>query len=214
MEINSLKLENFSFAYGKNLLFKNLNYEFTPGIYIFSGPSGVGKSTLMRCIAGLNTDYSGSIILNGETLKKTSPKVHMVHQHYTSFPWLNVLDNTLMVFKGHKIKITKELKQNAIDVLTRLGLEEHIKKKPHQLSGGQDQRLSIASALVNYMSPVILYDEMTSALDEDNDYIVSELIKAHQRQFQNIVIVITHEAHVARELGGKVINFTENWRIN
>ena len=138
----------------------------------------------------------------------------MVHQHYTSFPWLNAVDNTLMVFKGHKVKVTSELRQNAIDVLTELGLDEHIRKKPHQLSGGQDQRLSIASSLVNYMSPVILYDEMTSALDEENDFKVAELIKAHQKQYQNIVIVITHEDHVAKALNGTTINFTESWRIN
>lgn len=214
MEQNSLKLENFTLSFGDNLLFKNLNYEFTPGIYIFSGESGVGKSTLMRAIAGLNTNYSGSIILNGKTLNTTTPDVHMVHQHYTSFPWLNLVDNTLMVFKGHKVKVTKEMRKNAEEILTTMGLGEHLNQKPYQISGGQDQRLSIASALVNYMSPVILYDEMTSALDEKNDYLIADLIKSHQKQYQNIVIVITHEQHVARALGGTTIEFTKEWRIH
>ena len=81
------------------------------------------------------------------------------------------------------------------------------------MSGGQNQRVSIASALINNMSPVILYDEMTSALDEKNSYRVVNLIKEHQRQNQNIVIVITHEAHVAKALGGTRVEFTEKWRI-
>ncbi len=214
MENNILKIENFSLAFGDNVLFRNLTYEFTPGIYTFSGPSGVGKSTLMRAIAGLNTNYTGTISVNGKVIKKYSPLVHMVHQHYTSFPWLNGLDNTLMVLKGHKIKITKEMKEYARETLNAIGLGEHIDKRPGQLSGGQDQRLSIASALINDASPVIMYDEMTSALDEQNDYIIVDLIKKHQQKNNNIVIVITHEEHVKEALGGKDIFFSEEFRLH
>ena len=214
MENNILKIENFSLAFGDNVLFRNLTCEFTPGIYTFSGPSGVGKSTLMRAIAGLNTNYTGTISVNGTPIKKYSPLVHMMHQHYTSFPWLNCIDNTLMVCKGHKIKITKEIREYACEILKLLGLEEHMYKKPGQLSGGQDQRLSIASALINDVSPVIMYDEMTSALDERNDMIIVDLIKKQQKANNNIVIVITHEEHVKEALGGKDIFFSEEFRLN
>ncbi len=214
MTTNNLRLENFSLAFGDNVLFKNLNYEFKPGIYVFSGPSGVGKSTLMRTIAGLNQNYTGSIILNGKVLKGTTPDVHMVHQHYTSYPWLDLVNNTLMVYKGHRQKVTKEVRQRAIDMLKTLGLGDHLKKKPGQLSGGQDQRLSIASALINDMSPVILYDEMTSALDDLNDYLVADLIKKHQQKCQNIVILITHETHVIKALNGTIVEFSEDFRIH
>lgn len=209
-----LKLENFSLSFGENELFRNLNYDFNPGIYTFTGPSGVGKSTLLRAIAGLNSNYTGTISVNGKSYKRPTPLVHMVHQHYTSFPWLNCVDNTLMVYKGHKVKVTKELKERAIEILKVLGLEEHLYKKPGQLSGGQDQRLSIASALINNISPVILYDEMTSALDEKNDYIIAELIRNHQKENNNIVIVITHEEHVKAALGGTDIFFSETFRLN
>ena len=211
---NILKIEKFSLSFGENELFRNLNCEFTPGIYTFTGPSGVGKSTLMRAIAGLNTNYQGSISINGIRYKKPTPLIHMVHQHYTSFPWLNCIDNTLMVFKGHKMKITKEMREYAIEVLKILGLEEHMYKIPGELSGGQDQRLSIASALINNVSPVILYDEMTSALDEKNDYLIAELIKNHQKANNNIVIVITHDEHVKNALGAKDIFFSEEFRLH
>lgn len=214
MENNVLKLENFSLSFKENELFRNLNYEFTPGVYTFTGPSGVGKSTLMRAIAGLNTNYSGIISINGIPYKKPTPMIHMVHQHYTSFPWLNCIDNTLMVCKGHKIKITDKKREEAIKILTLLGLEEHLYKMPRQLSGGQDQRLSIASALINDMSSIILYDEMTSALDEKNDLLIANLIKSHQSVNNNIVIVITHEEHVKESLGATDIFFSEEFRIN
>lgn len=213
MKNNVLQLDKFSLSFKDNLLFKNVDHTFTPGIYAFSGPSGVGKSTLMRAMAGLNREYTGSIMLNGNVLNGPSPMVHMVHQHYTSYPWLNCIDNTLMVYKGHKRKVTKEIRDEAINMLKELGLEEHLGKKPGQLSGGQDQRLSIASALINDMSPVILYDEMTSALDDINDLLVADLIKRHQAKNNNIIIVITHEDHVIRALGGNIIYFTEQFRI-
>ena len=211
---NILKIENFSLSFGENELFRNLTCQFTPGIYTFSGPSGVGKSTLMRAIAGLNTDYTGTISVNGQVCKSYTPLVHMMHQHYTSFPWLDCIENTIMIWKGHKMKVTKEMREYAIEVLKALGLEEHMHKKPGQLSGGQDQRLSIASALINDVSPIIMYDEMTSALDEQNDYIIVDLIKKHQQKNNNIVIVITHEEHVKEALGGKDIFFSEEFRIN
>ncbi len=213
MENNVLKIENFSLSFGENELFRNLTYEFTPGIYTFSGPSGVGKSTLMRAIAGLNTNYTGTISVNGKVIKKYTPLVHMVHQHYTSFPWINCMDNALMVCKGHKEKITDEKRAYTHEILKKIGLEEHIKKRPGQLSGGQDQRLSIVSALINDTSPVIMYDEMTSALDETNDFIVVNLIKEHQKKNNSIIIVITHEEHVKIALGGTDIFFSPEWRL-
>lgn len=213
MKNNLLQVKNFNMAFGENILFTNFEYDFTPGIYVLSGPSGVGKSTLMRIIAGLEKRYTGDIVLNGEKLTTTSPLVHMMHQHYTSFPWLNLLKNTLMVYKGHKIKPTDSDVEEAKAILGKLGLSEHLDKLPSQISGGQDQRLSLASALINKWSPVIMYDEPTSALDNVNDELVVELIKEHQKKYGTIEIIITHEEHVVKGLNATVLELTPEFRL-
>lgn len=208
-----LQFRNFGIAFDSNVIFENFEYEFKPGIYAFSGTSGVGKTTLMRCIAGLEKRYTGEILLNGKVLTGTTPDIHMVHQHYTSYPWLNVVKNVLMVYKGHKVKITKEHIDEAKEVLTRFGLGEHLNKIPSQISGGQDQRLSLCTAFVNPWSKVILYDEPSSALDSDNTKILVELIKEHQAKYQTIEIVITHDQNLLKNLNPIIIYFTPEFRL-
>ena len=214
IEVNHiLELRKFGIAFGSNVIFENLDYEFTSGIYAFSGTSGVGKTTLMRCIAGLENQYTGEIFLDGKLLKGTTPDIHMVHPHYTSYPWLNVVKNVLMVHKGHKVKVTHEHIAEAREVLTRFGLGEHLHKIPSQISGGQDQRLSLCSAFVNPWSKVFLYDEPSSALDASNTSILVELIKEHQAKYNTIEIVITHDSKLLEELKPQIIYFTPEFRL-
>lgn len=229
MNAKTLELKNISLSFGGNELFYDMNYVFEPGIYAFSGPSGVGKTTLMRMIAGLETRHTGSIVLTSytdkkivdpfgvektEVITKPNPGVHMVHQHYKSFPWLSCVNNVLMVHKGHKVKPTEADKKEVYDILDRLGIGEHANKLPSQISGGQDQRLSLASAFVNRWSEVILYDEPTSALDEANDMHIVDLIKEHQSKYGTIEIIITHEQHVIDGLEPTIIEFSPEFRIN
>lgn len=212
-EENVLQFRDFRMAFGSNIIFQNFEYEFKPGIYAFSGTSGVGKTTLMRCIAGLEMRYTGEIILNGNVLTGTTPKIHMVHQHYTSYPWLNCLKNVLMVHKGHKIKVAKEHIDEAKAMLNRFGLGEHIHKLPSQISGGQDQRVSLCSAFVNPWSEVFLYDEPSSALDLENTKLLATLIKEHQEKLKTIEIIITHDQNLLKELEATVITFTPEFRL-
>ena len=211
---NILQLRNFGMRFDENVLFTHMDLDLEPGIYVFSGPSGCGKSTLMRCIAGLENRYTGEIFLNGEKQVWCSQDKHMMMQHYTSFPWLNVLENALMVYKGHQITPTAEDIKEAKEILKKLGLEEHLDKLPSQISGGQDQRLSLARAIMNRWSKVFLYDEPTSALDNDNDMIVVEMIKEHQKKYGTIEIIITHEEHVIEGLGAKILEFTPEFRLH
>lgn len=208
-----LEFKNFGISFNSNVIFENFEYEFKPGIYAFLGHSGVGKTTLMRCIAGLEKRYKGEIRLDGQQLFGTIPDVHMVHQHYTSFPWLNLVKNVLMVYKGHKVKITKERVAEAEKILIRFGLGEHLNKFPSQISGGQDQRLSLCSAFVNPWSKVVLYDEPSSALDLENTKILAELIKEHQNKHKTIEIVITHDQDLLKFLAPITIDFLPEFRI-
>lgn len=209
--MNELRFENFGKAYGENVIFENFNYTFVPGIYAFCGESGSGKSTLMRCIAGLEK-HTGEIYIGDINLKGTTPYVHMVHQHYYSFPWLKMVKNVLMVFIGHKVKITEAHRNEAKSLLIRFGLGKHISKIPSQISGGMDQRLSLCSAFINPWSKVFLYDEPSSGLDYSNTKILAELIKEHQQKYGTIEIIITHDEKLLELLDPTVIEFTEEFK--
>ena len=211
---NELIIKDFSLAYGDNVLFENFTYTFKPGIYIFSGPSGVGKTTLMRFIAGLERRCTGEIIVNGVPLKQYSPKIHMVHQHYKNYPWLKAVENVLKVYEGHQKDVEPEDEVEARAIMTKLGLKDHLEKYPSQLSGGQKQRVSLSRAFVNKWSNVFLYDEPSSALDEANTLLVAEMIREHQKKFNTIEIVITHQDELEEALNGTILRFDKDFRIH
>lgn len=204
-----LEIKNFSLCFKEHTLFRNFAYTFTPGIYAFSGESGVGKSTLMRAIAGLNRNYTGDILLNGQRITGYGPQVYMMHQHYMSFPWLNLLDNVLMVYKGGRQKIRPEDRVEARQVLERIGLGDHMYKRPAAISGGQDQRDNIANAFMNKWSRVFLFDEPTSALDEENIQMVARLMREYQQKHESIYIVISHQDSLIKALDATIVPFTK-----
>lgn len=188
---NTLNIKNLTKIFEDTVL-KDYSGDFTDGIYLIIGESGCGKTTLMRCIAGL-IDYEGDIILNGKRLKGHGTDVHMVHQHYFSFPWMDELQNVLMVHKGHKTKITAGHIREAEDILKKIKIGDRKGSTPTEISGGQDQRLSICSALVNHESRVFIYDEPTSALDMENTRLVAGLIRKHQEEDGTIEFIVTHD---------------------
>lgn len=106
------------------------------------------------------------------------------------------------------MKYTDADVEEAKAILKELGLGEHLNKLPSQISGGQDQRLSLASVFINKWSNVFLYDEPTSALDNVNDMIIVEMVKRHQKKYGTIEIMITHEEHVYEGLDATILDFT------
>ena len=178
------------------------------------GPSGSGKSVLIRCINGLETPDSGSITVEGMDLadrhvnaRALARDVAMVFQSYNLYPHKTVLENvTLAPIKVLKVP-REQAERDGRAYLERVGLSDKVDKYPDQLSGGQQQRVAIARAL-NMHPKIMLLDEPTSALDPEMVQEVLDVIKSLAETNMTIVMV-THEMGLARDAADKVV-FMEN----
>lgn len=184
---------------------------------VIIGPSGSGKSVLIRCMNGLEKPTSGHIFIDNieVTTKKVdhktiAKKVAMVFQNYNLYPHMTVLKNvTLAPIKVLGVHPDKA-HEDALAFLDRVGLSDKVDKYPSQLSGGQQQRVAIARAL-NMHPEIILFDEPTAALDPEMVKEVLDVIK--QLADHNMtVVMVTHEMGLAREAADRVI-FMENGEI-
>ena len=166
------------------------------------GPSGGGKSTLLRILAGLEHPDGGTVLLNGrqlvfeeKSLSEHRRKVGVVFQAFNLFPHLTALQNILLPLE--KVHGFSDARERARRMLERMRLDAHAEKKPSQLSGGQRQRVAIARALA--IEPeFLLMDEPTSALDPEMTGEVLDVI-AGLRETGQPVILVTHEMGFARE---------------
>ncbi|WP_406708196.1 amino acid ABC transporter ATP-binding protein [Tessaracoccus caeni] len=197
--------------FGPNHVLKDIDLDVHKGeVVIVIGPSGSGKSTLCRSINRLETIDSGEIFIDGEKLPeegaqlaKLRSDVGMVFQSFNLFAHKTVLENvTLAPIKVRKIR-KADAERRAMELLTRVGVQDHAKKLPAQLSGGQQQRVAIARSLA--MDPkLILLDEPTSALDPEmiNEVldVMVELAKSGMT-----MLVVTHEMGFARKAADRVV---------
>ena len=183
-------------------------------VAVIIGPSGTGKSTLLRMINGLEKPSSGKIFYNDEEI--TAPgfdfdllrrKIGMIFQSFNLFNNLTVLDN-LVVPQIDILKTDRSTaRSKAFSILKKLGLENHADRFPHQLSGGQKQRVAIARALV--MDPeILLFDEPTSALDPTMVSEVENTIK-WLAESKTTMVIVTHDMNFARNIASKVIYLDE-----
>ncbi len=177
-------------------------------LVIVRGPSGVGKTSLLRLIAGLERPLGGSIALFGETVstpKKVQPpelrSVGMVFQDYALFPHLNVKDN---VGFGLSKMSASEKHNTTQDILTLCKISELAERFPHELSGGQQQRVAIARALAP-KPKILLLDEPFSNLDSSlRDQLRSELFQLTKKSGMTVVYV-THESHDVEHSADQII---------
>jgi polar amino acid transport system ATP-binding protein len=177
--------------------------------FVLIGPSGGGKSTLLRILAGLESPDSGTVSIDGtplphgeEPLRKYRRMVGTVFQAYNLFPHLTALENiTLPLEKVHGLAHA-EARERAMETLERFQLAAHAGKKPAQLSGGQKQRVAIARA-VAIKPRLLLFDEPTSALDPEMTAEVLEMIEELKREGRDLVLV-THEMAFARVAADQV----------
>ena len=178
------------------------------------GPSGSGKTTLLNIIGGLDRYDMGDLIIDGISTKKYNSKawdsyrnhsVGFVFQSYNLIPHQSVLANVELALTISGIK-GSERKQRAIDALREVGLEEHIHKRPNQLSGGQMQRVAIARALVNDPK-ILLADEPTGALDTDTGLQVMEILKKVAEK--RLVVMVTHNPEIAEQYSTRIVKLRD-----
>lgn len=174
---------------------------------VFLGPSGCGKSSLLRMIAGLEKPTEGCVLIDGDVITGPGRDRGMVFQSYTTFPWLTVEENVLFGLKlrsGFPGKISREAKvankEKARDIIETVGLADAMSKYPAQLSGGMEQRVGIARALVNNPS-VLLMDEPFGALDPQIRVQMQHLLLDIEEKLGTTILFVTHDAREAVILG-------------
>jgi polar amino acid transport system ATP-binding protein len=207
----AVKVEDLHKYFGDLQVLKGISNEITKGeVVAIIGPSGSGKSTFLRCMNLLEVPTQGNIYIDGVDI--TKPKVDimkirqnigMVFQHFHLFPHMTVLENVMYApIKVKKLGKT-EAKQQASDLLCRVGLESKAQVYPSRLSGGQKQRVAIARSLA--MQPeIMLFDEPTSALDPEMVKEVLDVMKGLTESGMTMAIV-THEMGFAKEVADRIL---------
>ncbi|OXN00254.1 glutamate transport ATP-binding protein [Bifidobacterium vansinderenii] len=201
-------------SFGGNEVLKGINCQVHAGEVIsIIGPSGAGKSTFLRCLNGLDTPSSGSIVVLGDdiadpktNIDKTREHIGMVFQHFNLFPNMTVAENITLAPTLIKKVPADKARARALELLRMVGLEEKADANPESLSGGQKQRVAIARSLA--MDPqIMLFDEATSALDPEMVGDVLQVIRDLAKKGMTMLLV-THEMAFAREVSTRVI-FTD-----
>lgn len=198
-----LKLVDVSKIYGELKALDKINLSVEKGEWIsIMGPSGSGKTTMMNIIGAMDKPSLGEVILDGEDIAKKSPKeltvirrdkIGLIFQQFHLVNYLSALENVMMSQYYHSMPDAQE----AMEALAAVGLAERAKHLPNQLSGGEQQRVCIARALINHPA-ILLADEPTGNLDEKNEYIVLDIFeKLHNAG--STIIVVTHDPEVGEE---------------
>lgn len=204
---DKLVIENLSKSFGASEVLRGVSFTVKEGEFLsILGPSGCGKTTILRILIGLAQADEGRILKDGQDISNLPPAqrgMGIVFQNYALFENMTVLGNV-----EYALKQRPETKAQAADVaremLTIVGLQEHMGKKPHKLSGGQQQRVAIARTLALHPE-IILFDEPMSALDVDTRLSLRLELKALQKKFGSTMIYITHDQEEAFALSDRIM---------
>lgn len=210
-----LEIRNLVKKFDGHIILNDLDMNVQEGeVVVILGPSGCGKSTLLRCINGLEEIQSGSVRVQGKEISGTKEnagllrqKVGMVFQSYDLFPHLSVLGNIML----SPVKVQKrkkdEVKEEAMELLKKVGLSDKADSYPRQLSGGQKQRVAIVRALILHPE-ILLFDEVTAALDPEMVREVLDVILSLAKQGKTMLIV-THEMQFAKAVADRIVFIDE-----
>lgn len=209
-----IEIKNLNKSFKNIKILSDISFNVEDGeIAVIIGKSGAGKTTLIRCINGLEEFDSGEIILkdnilkNHNDMKKIRGKIGMVFQNFNLFPHLTVLENII----ESPVNVFKEEKENAInrakEILKMVNMDEKMDFYPYQLSGGQKQRIAIARACA--LNPEIMcFDEPTSALDPESIKNVINIINDLKEKGMSVIIV-THDIGFCYEIADKIIKIED-----
>lgn len=186
-------------------IIQGLTFKVRPDEFIcIVGPSGVGKTTLLRCLAGLQRPTEGSILVEGAQMTGPSDAIGLVFQDYSRslLPWLTVLENAALPLRSRFNRA--ERRERAAAALAQVGLEGALKKYPWQLSGGMQQRVAIARALV-FEPRVLLMDEPFASVDAQTREDLEDLVRRVREQDRRAVVLITHDIDEAVYLADRLL---------
>tara|TARA_R110000787_G_scaffold262422_6_gene367978 strand:+ start:5378 stop:6118 length:741 start_codon:yes stop_codon:yes gene_type:complete len=212
-----VKVTDLSLWYEQYRALDNINTEFDSGkCIVICGPSGSGKSSLLRCVNRLEDFQEGDVFFDGQSLRNCRDiaalrsNIGMVFQHFELYPHMSILDNVTLAPRWAKKKSKAAAETHAMALLEQVGIADQAKKYPAELSGGQQQRAAIARALA--LEPkLMLFDEPTSALDPEMIIEVLRVMRDLARDGMTM-LVVTHEMAFAREVSDEII-FMDAGRI-
>ena len=215
MKQELIKIDSVVKEFGDNRVLDGLSLSVREGeVVVIVGPSGCGKSTLLRCINGLEPIQGGEITFRGQKVDGNSrsivgirQKVGIVFQNYELFPHMTILENIVLSPVLVQKRGRKEVEEEAMQLLSRVSLEEKRDSFPRELSGGQKQRVAIVRALCMHPE-VLLFDEVTAALDPEMVREVLDVMLTLARQGRTMVIV-THEMSFAKAVADRVVFIDE-----
>src|SRR5579863_10258926 len=202
-----IEVREITKRFGALEVLRRVSLNVRPGeVFVVVGPSGGGKSTLLRCLCHLEMPDEGEILVGGKRIDRTGAapgQIGMVFQQFNLFPHLTALENITLAPKLVRKLNRRAAEDRARSLLQKMGLADKVDAKPAQLSGGQQQRLAIARSLA--MDPkVMLFDEVTSALDPE---LVGEVLRVMRKLASDgmTMVVVTHEMGFARDVADRVV---------
>ena len=201
--VGNIEIHNVNKSFDDVRVLNGFSLDVRPGSFVsLIGPSGCGKSTLLRIIGGLEKQYDGTVFLDGERVTRAGSDRGFAFQGSNLFPWLTVEGNVAFGLKARKIY--REKKQDVMDIIKLVGLSGFENSYPHQISGGMQQRASLARALVGHPK-VLLLDEPLGALDAFTRMNLQDEILRIKNENDMTMLMVTHDVDEAIYMSDRVV---------